>query len=119
MAKKLTSLFILTLFIISIVAITADAKTRVNDPRTEKLSQYGFMFQKKAVSLKGDEVPVTNKSDVLQSLNAAGDGNAPGIVVSHSYYEWQANSSYGRGIDWRDPNPQIHMGYTQMFAEGG
>jgi len=118
MAKKLISLFILTLFIISIVAITADAKTRVTDPRTEKLSQYGFMFQKKAVSLRGDETPIINKTDVRQSLNAAGDGNAPGITIAHTWYEWQANSSYGRGIAWRAPNPQVHMAYTQMFAAG-
>ncbi|MDD3732920.1 MAG: hypothetical protein PHU88_11155, partial [candidate division Zixibacteria bacterium] len=93
MAKKLTSLFILTLFIVSILAITADAKTRVTDPRTEKLSHYGFMFQKKAVALNGNETPITNfgKDDFRSSLGVTGDGNSPGEVIAHTWYEWQAN----------------------------
>jgi len=120
MAKKLISLFILTLFIISVIAITADAKSRVVNARAEKLSHYGFMYEKKAVALTGDETPITNtKEDTKQSLGSAGDGNSPGSVLAHTWYEWQANSSYGRGIDWRNPKPQIHMAYTQMFAEGG
>ncbi|MFZ5980716.1 MAG: hypothetical protein ACOYVF_08800 [Candidatus Zixiibacteriota bacterium] len=115
MAKKLISLLILTLFVITIVAISVDAKTRFENPR----EQYSFMYEKKAVMVRGDETPVTNKTDYGQSLGTAGDGDTPGELIAHTWYEWQANSSYGRGIDWRGTHPQIHMSYTQIFASGG
>ena len=119
MVKKLISLFILTLFLVSVLAVAAIAKSQIKDVRSEKLSQYSFMFHKKVMGVRGDETPITNKSDIRQSLGIAGDGNSPGAVIAHTWYEWQQNSSYGRGIDWRAPNPQVHMAYTQMFAAGG
>ena len=115
MFKKVFSLLILTLFMISLVSLQANAKSRYENPR----EQYSFTVQKKALALKGDESPIINKTDVRQSLGVTGDGNTPGELIAHTWYEWQANSSYGRGIDWRGAQPQIHMSYTQMFAENG
>jgi len=115
MAKKIISLLILTLFVVSIMAVTGLAKTRIKDVRAEKLSHYGFMLEKKALKISGDEVPLS-KEDSRQSLGAAGDGNTPGELVAHTWYEYQQNSTMGRLIDWRAPKPQVHMAYTQMFG---
>ncbi|MDD3732051.1 MAG: hypothetical protein PHU88_06715, partial [candidate division Zixibacteria bacterium] len=119
MLKKFVSLLILTLFMFSFMAVTAGAKSRIKDERSEKRSHYGFMYGKKLMPIPRQSSPVMVKDDYRVSLGTSGDGNSPGAIVAHTLYEMQQPSSMGRQIDWRNPNPQIHMAYTQMFAVGG
>ena len=118
MVKKLIFLLILTLFLFSVIAVTAFAKSRIVDERTEKLSQYGFMYEKKANLIGTHDNIQSDKYTPAQNLGTTGDGVTPGIVVAHTWYDYQCNSSTSRLIDWRAPNPQIHMSYTQIFAVG-
>ncbi|MDD5426575.1 MAG: hypothetical protein PHN52_08845, partial [candidate division Zixibacteria bacterium] len=119
MTKKLISLLIVTLFLVSVMVLTATAKSRVTDLRSEKLSHYGFLFDKKANVVGTNEFASPGKEIPQQSLGISGDGNTPGVVIGHSWYDYQCNSSTTRQIDWRNPNPQIHMAFTQIFAVGG
>ncbi|MFZ5980717.1 MAG: hypothetical protein ACOYVF_08805 [Candidatus Zixiibacteriota bacterium] len=119
MVRKLFSLLILTLFLISLIAVTADAKSRVRDARSDKLSDYGFMYERKAALIGADKTASSDKLSGQQTLASDGDGNTPGALVAHTWYDYQQNSSAGRQIDWRYPRPQIHMTYTQIFAAGG
>ena len=121
MVKKLISLFILMLFLVSVMAITVDAKSRVKDVRLEKLSHYGFMFDKKArildagVESRGDLQ--TGKHTTMPISLGVNANNSPGEIVGYTYQAYQSNSTQGRQVDWRAPNPQIHFSWTLLMTE--
>jgi len=120
MVKKLISLFILTLFLVSVLAVAAIAKSHIKDVRSEKLSHYGFIFDKKAKAL---DAGVENKgylqTDKATPTKALGTnaGNSPGEDVGYSYCAYQQNSTMGRLNDWRMPNPQIHFAWTNLMTK--
>jgi len=115
MTLKAGSLLILTFLVLSVLAVTAPAKTRIKNTQVEKLSHYGFLLNQKALKIEGEE-PRSVKNAPVQSLGVADDGNSPGALVAHTWYEYQHNSTMGRQIDWRGPKPLIHMAYTQMLG---
>ncbi|MFZ5980718.1 MAG: hypothetical protein ACOYVF_08810 [Candidatus Zixiibacteriota bacterium] len=115
MTPKAGSLTALAFMMLSVLAVTASAKTRITNTQVEKLSQYGFLLNEKALKIEDGEIP-TEKYSPGQSLGAASDGNSPGALVAHTWYEYQHNSTMGRQIDWRGPKPLIHMAYTQMLG---
>lgn len=115
MSKKIISMLLLTLSLVLLLAVSGVTRTRIKDVRSEKLYHYGFQVIKKARAISGNEM-VISKGEVRQSLGITTDGNSPGELIAHTWYEYQQNSTMGRLIDWRAPEPQIHMAYTQMFG---
>ncbi|MBN1213159.1 MAG: hypothetical protein JXA92_11320, partial [candidate division Zixibacteria bacterium] len=91
----------------------------------DRIKQYNFTVHDKASSAQAslpDEntVGAAGKQNQPVSLGiAGGDGHTPGALVGHTWYEYQQNSTMGRLIDWRLPNPQVHMAYTRMLTLGG
>ncbi len=121
MVKKLISLFIIIIFLISIMAVAASAKSRIKDVRSEKLSHYGFIFDKKAKMIDAN-VPdrgylQPGKSDTPSRSLGVNVTNSPGVDVGYSYQAYQQNSTMGRLVDWRDPNPQIHFAWTFLMTK--
>jgi len=119
MAKKLITLLILTLFIFSTMAVTAGAKTRIKDERSEKLSHYGFLTKSKAtlptISEYGN---FAAKTAPATSLGYSEFDEGPGALVGTSWRDKQYHASAPRMIDWRAPSPRIHMGYTYQTCAG-
>jgi len=119
MVKKLISLFILTVFLMSVLVVTAGAKSRIKDKRTEKLSHYGFMFDKKAkmidANVESRGYLQTGKESPTKSLGA-NVTNSPGEDVGYTYCAYQQNSTMGRLVDWRVA-PQIHFAWTYLLTK--
>jgi|GEM_PF-1015419 len=119
MTKKLITLLILTLFVFSILAVAVSAKTRMYDKRADRVAQYGFLAQKQAQQQPGSEYGSgSTKGMPAASLGYSGLNDAPGALVGTSYRDKQYNVSAPRMIDWRSPNPQVHMSYTYQQCDG-
>ncbi len=120
MTKKLLTLLILTLFIFTSLAVVAEAKIRMHDKRVDRIAQYGFQAQRQAATQPESEygAVTTSKRMPPASLGYSGLTDAPGEFVGTSYRDKQYHVSAPRMIDWRAPDPQIHIAYTYQMCGG-
>ncbi|MFZ5979907.1 MAG: hypothetical protein ACOYVF_04685, partial [Candidatus Zixiibacteriota bacterium] len=121
MAKKLITLLILTLFVLSVLAVTAGAKSYIKDERSERLSHYGFLTKRVATLPANSEFSGNPGKSIITGtalgFDEVNDGG-PGALVGTSWRDKQYHCSAPRMIDWRSPSPRIHMGYTYQTCAG-
>ncbi|MBN1212170.1 MAG: thrombospondin type 3 repeat-containing protein, partial [candidate division Zixibacteria bacterium] len=121
MIRKLVSLIALTLFLIGTLTPSTMSKSRIKSERAEKLSHYGFMYDKRARIYDSSKRTLVNSQSVKVKYpeNSLGitASISPGEDVGYTYMAMQQTSTMGRLVDWRMPNPQIHFAWTLLFTE--
>jgi hypothetical protein len=113
MARKLTSLFILTLLFVAVATVSAIA-SRGAEVKLDKVQAYGRMDRNPEYSSHS-----FGKSSPGASLGTYGgaNGGSPGYIVGRTMEDRQNWFSAGRVIDWRK-TPNIHFAYIDQFFPG-
>ncbi|MBU8935031.1 MAG: hypothetical protein KOO62_13675, partial [candidate division Zixibacteria bacterium] len=112
MTRKSTSLFILILLTVAMLAVSADA-SRSTDLSFDKVKAYGFSFQESE-----NQFQAFNRGSNQTSLGThTADGNSPGYIVGRSFEDRPNWYHPGRTVDWRN-DPIIHFIYAFQGVGG-
>ena len=112
MTRKFTSLFILTLLTVAMLAVSADA-SRSTDLSFDKVKAYGFSFQDSESQYQS-----SGRGNTAISLGThTADGNSPGYIVGRSFEDRPNWYHPGRTVDWRN-DPIIHFIYAFQGVGG-
>jgi len=112
MTKKVTTLFILTLVMVVVLAVTGTPRPSTDANGNPVLTnQYNFMSNATKI-----EAPVPSEHEGggkqvgPMSLGAyAADGGSPGLIVGRTIRDMQASPNPNRMVAWRSPDPKVHL----------
>jgi hypothetical protein len=124
MTKRLTFLFFLTLLMVAVLALTADARSvreRAEQPDpVEQVQQYSFMNEKATAPIP-DETAAGSYSGKggSTSLGTAGNGFSPGFIIGTTHRDYQKYANPYRMVDWRATEHVHFAWYKQNGPSGG
>ncbi len=109
MTRKFTSLLILTLLTVAMVAVSANA-SRTSDMSFDKVKAYGFSAR------DTEQTSNTSKGGAQISLGThSNDGDSPGYIIGRTMRDRQDFYKPGHTVAWRN-TPNIHFGFIGQYS---
>lgn len=125
MTRKISSLLILSLFVVAFLAMNALAakspvEERKIDPRAYKMTQFAFPSEDNLLSYPDESIGQAGSHDMEAARQALGSPKsraAVGSLIGTTWYDYQHNGAMGRMIETHTDgggDTYVHMNFMYM-----